>query len=70
MTNTITAELISNVIVGDNGATFIPTVTDGGLISWVNDKGLPNPQIVNIKGDTPQVSATINSKGELIITVI
>lgn len=32
------------------GATFTPTVDDAGNISWVNDKNLPNPETINIKG--------------------
>ena len=35
-----------------NGATFTPQVSDSGDISWSNDKGLPNPETKNIKGDT------------------
>lgn len=35
---------------GENGATFIPEVSEGGVLSWTNDKGLPNPAPVNIKG--------------------
>lgn len=35
---------------GENGATFIPTVSQNGIISWTNDKGLSNPVPVNIKG--------------------
>lgn len=35
---------------GESGATFIPTVSEEGVISWENDKGLPNPPSVNIKG--------------------
>ena len=33
-----------------NGATFTPNVSAGGMLSWTNDKGLTNPQSVNIKG--------------------
>ena len=33
-----------------NGATFKPTVSTSGDLSWTNDKGLPNPVSVNIKG--------------------
>lgn len=33
-----------------NGATFIPSVSDEGIISWTNDQGLPNPEPVDIKG--------------------
>lgn len=36
--------------VGDDGATFTPTVDSDGNLSWTNDKGLPNPATVNIKG--------------------
>lgn len=35
---------------GKNGATFIPSVSDSGDLSWSNDGGLPNPETVNIKG--------------------
>ena len=35
---------------GENGATFTPTVSSNGVISWSNDKGLTNPTPVNIRG--------------------
>lgn len=35
---------------GENGATFTPSVSPDGTLSWENDKGLTNPQPVNIKG--------------------
>lgn len=35
---------------GENGATFYPEVSEDGIISWTNDKGLDNPKSVNIKG--------------------
>ena len=35
---------------GEDGATFVPSVSADGDISWSNNKGLPNPQAVNIKG--------------------
>lgn len=37
-------------IKGKDGATFIPNVSSDGIISWSNDKNLPNPTPVNIKG--------------------
>lgn len=37
---------------GSNGATFTPSVSAEGVISWTNDGGLPNPASVDIKGDT------------------
>ena len=36
---------------GQNGATFYPDVSADGIISWTNDRELPNPNPVNIKGD-------------------
>lgn len=36
---------------GENGATFTPSVSDDGVISWTNDRELENPPPVNIKGD-------------------
>lgn len=35
---------------GENGATFTPSVSSAGLLSWTNDKGLKNPASVNIMG--------------------
>ena len=40
------------ITTGTNGATFTPAVDDAGNLSWSNDKGLANPNTVNIKGDT------------------
>lgn len=36
---------------GQDGATFIPSVSADGVLSWTNDGKLPNPVPVNIKGD-------------------
>lgn len=36
---------------GQNGATFTPHVSEDGILSWTNDRGLPNPAPVRIKGD-------------------
>ena len=33
-----------------NGATFTPSVNEDGDLSWQNDKNLPNPDTVNIRG--------------------
>ena len=38
-------------VTGENGATFTPSVSAEGIISWTNDKNLPNPEPVSIKGD-------------------
>lgn len=39
-----------------NGATFIPSVTEDGDLSWTNDKGFANPETVNIHGFAPKVN--------------
>lgn len=39
-----------SIIKGENGATFIPAVSENGDLSWSNDKGEKNPKTVNIKG--------------------
>ena len=36
---------------GEDGATFYPSVSADGTLSWTNDKGLENPKPVNIKGE-------------------
>ena len=36
---------------GQSGATFYPDVSADGIISWTNDRELPNPNPVNIKGE-------------------
>lgn len=51
---------------GSNGATFTPTVSDDGIISWTNDKDLPNPDPVDIKGDPGAVfTPSVSSEGVL-----
>lgn len=35
---------------GEDGATFTPSVDSDGNLSWSNNKGLANPDMVNIKG--------------------
>lgn len=35
---------------GQNGATFTPSVSSDGTVSWTNDRDLPNPAPVNIMG--------------------
>ena len=36
---------------GNDGTTFVPSVSTDGVLSWTNDGGLENPAAVNIKGD-------------------
>ena len=51
MKQTFDSNMGDSVLVpGQNGATFTPSVSQDGVISWTNDKGLNNPTPVNIKG--------------------
>ena len=43
---------------GENGATFTPSISSEGVLSWTNDKGLTNPASVNIKGVKGDTGAT------------
>ena len=57
---------------GDPGATFTPSVSSAGVISWTNDGGLPNPDSVNIKGPagddgvSPEVTVTSITGGHTV----
>ena len=35
---------------GPTGATFVPSISDEGVISWTNDGGLPNPEAKSVRG--------------------
>lgn len=49
-------ELVKMANNGDfNGATFIPSVSASGDLSWTNDKGKENPPTVNIHGTSPTI---------------
>lgn len=37
-------------VEGKNGATFVPSVSSDGKLSWTNDRGLDNPDPVNLTG--------------------
>lgn len=46
-----TTELEEKIASGEyNGATFTPSVDNDGNLSWSNDKGLPNPETINVSG--------------------
>lgn len=55
---------------GVSGATFTPSVSDDGWLSWENDRGKPNPPTVNIRGDDGRgiSKMEINGSGYLVIT--
>ena len=42
---------------GEDGATFTPSVSSDGTLSWSNDKGLANPASVKIKGEAGAAGA-------------
>lgn len=44
---------------GENGATFTPSVSEDGFISWTNDKGLTNPPTVKIASGMTNITVTI-----------
>ena len=51
---------------GNNGVTFIPSVSEDGIISWTNNGGLPNPTPVDIMGPqgNPGQNGTNGTDGE------
>ena len=63
----------SSAGAGENGATFTPSVSEEGVLSWTNDKDLPNPAPVNIKGPKPVKGTdyfTEADKAELVNSVL
>ena len=54
----ITAEKVTKWDDNAAGATFTPSVSADGTLSWTNDKGLTNPDPVNIKGPQGERGAT------------
>lgn len=45
------------------GATFTPAVNANGIISWTNDKGLDNPDPVDISGPQGEAGTSFTIKG-------
>ena len=41
-----------------DGATFTPSVSETGDLSWTNDKGRENPETVIIQGQSPTIEVT------------
>ena len=39
------------IIIGEDGGTFTPHISEDGILSWTNDKGLENPPPIKIVGD-------------------
>lgn len=75
--NGISPDEKGNVEVkGNNGATFTPSVSPDGVISWTNDNGLENPEPTNIKGgdgvgikSIEQTTTSTEDGGENVFTV-
>jgi hypothetical protein len=54
---------------GPAGATFIPHVDENGNLSWTNNRGLTNPDPVNIKAlQTQEINSAIASTTEALQT--
>lgn len=49
--------------IGANGATFIPSVSEAGVISWTNNGGLENPEPVSINGPVGQDGVGVPTGG-------
>lgn len=55
-TKSVSVDKITSKVVGipgqdgADGATFTPTISEDGTLSWENNKGLRNPDPINIKG--------------------
>ena len=43
----------------DKGATYTPSITEDGVLSWTNDQGLPNPDPISIKGEKGDRGETV-----------
>ena len=60
--NTVKQDLISMRDSGElDGATFTPSVSTNGDLSWTNDRGRDNPDTVNIRGPngvSPEITVT------------
>ena len=54
---------VEGPLAGRDGATFTPSVSEDGTLSWTNDKGLENPEPVNIMGPQGPAGAD-GEKGE------
>lgn len=42
-----------------NGGTFIPSVSEDGILSWTNDRELPNPEPFDVTGTTTIVAGML-----------
>lgn len=52
--NSFPVKFHETFMIGSNdggGVIFVPTISKDGILSWVNNGGLENPEPINIKGD-------------------
>ena len=63
---------INNIKIngGADGATFIPSVSSDGVLSWTNDKGYTNPTPVKIKGADGQDGDDGSTGAKLVSQVL
>ena len=47
-------------IVVRSGATFYPHVSSDGVLTWTNDKGLPNPEPIKLSSDPDELKKMID----------
>lgn len=53
---------VSMYPAGEKGVTFMPSVSEEGIISWENDGGMINPDPINIHGvDITNIEQTVSS---------
>lgn len=56
------------VLNGEDGVTFTPSVSEEGVLSWTNDGGLPNPEPTSIKGPSGEGTTGVSiPSGGIII---
>lgn len=53
---------------GAAGATYIPAVSEDGVLSWTNNRGLPNPAPVQVTG--PAYKLTEADKAEIVAAAL
>ncbi|MBP3918289.1 MAG: hypothetical protein J6I50_03870 [Clostridia bacterium] len=63
------SDLEIDLEIGTDSATYTPFVSDIGELSWTNNKGLPNPAPINVKGEkgTPGDTPYIGENGNWYI---
>lgn len=50
-------------IVGYDGATFVPHISDDNVLSWTNDQGLENPRSIKLPKETIEIDESLSKEG-------